>query len=247
MPRVQSTLMKRYEWLVAAVLLVAVGCGSNGAGEIEGSRAASAALRAGCVVDCPPPCDGREPCQLRPCILVCPPGITPCGNATCGRGEVCCNASCGICTAPDGVCTQQECAQPPGPCTEHALCKPGYRWSADRCACVAEDTQQCRKDSDCLLFSDYCTGCDCRGLSRFEDEPACGLPGVRCFADPCADRSAVCMKGQCVAEPRCTQSAACSRGYRFSATACACVPDRPQRPARPARPPRPPRPVHVRG
>jgi len=32
-----------------------------------------------------------------------------CGNTVCAEGMVCCNPSCGICTQPDGVCTQQAC------------------------------------------------------------------------------------------------------------------------------------------
>ena len=32
-----------------------------------------------------------------------------CGDIVCPDGEVCCNASCGICTPPGGVCTQQAC------------------------------------------------------------------------------------------------------------------------------------------
>jgi hypothetical protein len=35
-----------------------------------------------------------------------------CGAATCAEGEVCCNASCGTCTEPGGVCTQQLCGDP---------------------------------------------------------------------------------------------------------------------------------------
>ncbi|MBX3215232.1 MAG: hypothetical protein KF850_24570 [Labilithrix sp.] len=38
-----------------------------------------------------------------------PPGGSPCGRGTCEAGMVCCNASCGICTPPDGACTQQAC------------------------------------------------------------------------------------------------------------------------------------------
>jgi hypothetical protein len=34
----------------------------------------------------------------------------PCGAATCGHGEYCCNASCGICAPRGGVCTQQYCS-----------------------------------------------------------------------------------------------------------------------------------------
>ena len=33
----------------------------------------------------------------------------PCGASTCGADEVCCNASCGICTPPGWFCTQQVC------------------------------------------------------------------------------------------------------------------------------------------
>lgn len=33
----------------------------------------------------------------------------PCGAVTCGDGLVCCNASCGICTPPDGACIQIVC------------------------------------------------------------------------------------------------------------------------------------------
>jgi hypothetical protein len=36
-------------------------------------------------------------------------GVT-CGNTTCQGGQVCCNASCGICTPPGGVCIQTACA-----------------------------------------------------------------------------------------------------------------------------------------
>ena len=32
-----------------------------------------------------------------------------CGDNTCGRGMVCCNASCGICTPPDAACIQIAC------------------------------------------------------------------------------------------------------------------------------------------
>jgi hypothetical protein len=35
-----------------------------------------------------------------------------CGNTTCQAGTHCCNASCGICVGPGGVCTQQICSDP---------------------------------------------------------------------------------------------------------------------------------------
>lgn len=39
------------------------------------------------------------------------PGGEPCGDTTCGDGLVCCNASCGICTPPDGACIQVLCGR----------------------------------------------------------------------------------------------------------------------------------------
>lgn len=38
-----------------------------------------------------------------------PTGPQPCGDTTCKDGTVCCNASCGICTPPGGVCIQLAC------------------------------------------------------------------------------------------------------------------------------------------
>ena len=38
-----------------------------------------------------------------------PPGPRTCGNTTCPQGQVCCNASCGICTPPGGACIQVFC------------------------------------------------------------------------------------------------------------------------------------------
>jgi hypothetical protein len=40
-----------------------------------------------------------------------------CGNTTCPVGSECCNASCGICVAPGGACTQQLCDPPPATTT----------------------------------------------------------------------------------------------------------------------------------
>ena len=98
-------------------------------------------------------------------------GGVACGKARCAVGDVCCNASCGICTPPGGVCTQQVCSDP----------------------------TSCRTDADCRLFSDYCTGCDCRALPTGAPDPACPGPGVQCLVDPCQQKRAMCMNGACVA------------------------------------------------
>lgn len=94
----------------------------------------------------------------------------PCGPKRCAPGEVCCNASCGICTPPGSMCTQQMCESKPS---------------------------SCAKDADCRTFSDYCTGCDCRALMKSEGDPTCSGPGVRCAADPCQKKQAVCRAGRC--------------------------------------------------
>lgn len=45
-----------------------------------------------------------------------PPQGPACGQINCAVGEICCNASCSICTPPDGMCTQQICeTDSPGP------------------------------------------------------------------------------------------------------------------------------------
>jgi hypothetical protein len=106
-------------------------------------------------------------------------GGEPCGPVKCAADEVCCNASCGICTLPGNVCTQQFCEPSPVPIPEAAT------------------SDGCSKDADCSLSADYCKGCDCRALGPKESLPACAGPGVRCFADPCMKKVAVCNVGRC--------------------------------------------------
>ncbi len=177
----------------------------------------------GCVVDCPT-CNPGQPCPMRPCRLICPDGATPCGVALCEHGDVCCNASCGICTAPGEGCSQEVCA--PDRCAEHSACDPDFHWSAERCACVANESGSCRDSSDCELLSDYCSGCDCRALAADDPQPGCGLPGVRCFADPCLNQRAACVGGRCEVVRDCVEKLLCTRGYRWSLERCTCVADR---------------------
>ncbi|CRK16608.1 hypothetical protein BN1708_002865 [Verticillium longisporum] len=51
-----------------------------------------------------PPPPTKTPAPRARCV----PG-TKCGPTMCGAGQVCCNASCGICTPPDGACIQIFC------------------------------------------------------------------------------------------------------------------------------------------
>jgi hypothetical protein len=57
--------------------------------------------------------DGQVP-FFDECGCGCQEGVAEaCGPNTCAVGQVCCNASCGICTEPDGFCTQQACEPVP--------------------------------------------------------------------------------------------------------------------------------------
>ena len=154
------------------ILLVSVvalaGCGAGVVAENEAPTLSEAQMKGGCRVICPK-CKPGQPCPMIACYIDCPkqqkdPAI--CGSAVCRNGDVCCNSSCGICTAPGGFCTQQVCEPP--------------------------TTGGCTTDADCRTFADYCTGCDCRALGTSEPDPFCDGPGVRCFADPCLGQTAVC-------------------------------------------------------
>lgn len=57
----------------------------------------------------------------------------------------------------------------------------------------------CRTDSDCRLFDDYCTGCDCRALGTAESDPKCSGAPVACLRAPCSDKVVACEAGKCVA------------------------------------------------
>lgn len=134
-----------------------------------------------------------------------------CGLSTCEAGEVCCNASCGICTPPDGFCTQQICDPADlEPCGD-AVCPLGEVCCNASCgictppgmactqqACERPTKPACASDADCELAQDYCTGCDCRALAPGESLPPCDGPGVQCLVDPCADRKAACVSGECI-------------------------------------------------
>ena len=223
--------------LVLAAQVVAWGSTDGGSAEIEGTRMSRAARRLGCRTVCTH-CPSRQVCPHH-CVVRCPANTVPCGPSACTNGEVCCNESCGICTPPDGLCTQQACA-PPRQCVENALCIRGFHWSPRKCMCIPDapppqcvdtvlcirgfhwsPTQcmcvpdvpgQCATDADCRLFSDYCTGCDCRALSMDDPDPTCTGPGVRCFADPCMNRTAICVNGRCVQSSKPAPPPRTSRG-----------------------------------
>ena len=106
-------------------------------------------------------------------------GGEACGAVTCGDGLVCCNASCGICTPPDGSCIAVQCTDggvepDAGPCTTPILCAappPGCRYEGGSCLscgelvcdglCGGDLPSSCRANEYC----NYESGCG------FADEP----------------------------------------------------------------------------
>ncbi len=256
--------------LLAAAIFAAVqviGCGSSGgagSGEVPGSRMSLAAAESGCFAVCAT-CKPGVACPDI-CHLECPHGVSPCGPTVCRRYEVCCNESCGICTRSGDTCSQDVCP-PVTPCVDTVLCIRGFHWSPEECQCVPDEpcvdtvlcilgfhwspTQcecvpngSCNVDEDCRVFSDYCTGCDCRALSNEDQDPVCSGPGVECLADPCMGRTAQCVNGQCAVNPQCVQTQLCVLGSHWSPEQCACVSDHSPHPLHRPHPPHMPHPPH---
>lgn len=105
-----------------------------------------------------------------------------CGTSVCSTDQTCCNASCGLCAPRGGACIQIACEPSSGG-------SPGMIPGA------------CKTSSDCRLFDDYCTGCDCRALGKADRDPSCSGPGVRCLVAPCQGQRAVCVDGRCKVSP----------------------------------------------
>ena len=59
----------------------------------------------------PPPCAYGTVWNPSPSVCACEPSVTPiqCGKNTCGTGEYCCNASCGMCAPRGAMCIQIAC------------------------------------------------------------------------------------------------------------------------------------------
>ena len=89
--------------------------------------------------------------------------------------------------------TTRDCG---GVCIDNVACIKGTQWSHADCKCMP--IPQCKVDADRRIFSDYCTGCNCRVLGAHDADPTCGGPGVRCIADPCTGHAAACVTGACV-------------------------------------------------
>lgn len=82
-----------------------------------------------------------------------------CGPTTCPFGEVCCNSSCGICTAPGGACTLQACMPPQQVCGNR-LCPVGEECCNSSCGTCVKPGRGCTKQL-CLPPGPKCGNHNC--------------------------------------------------------------------------------------
>jgi hypothetical protein len=86
-------------------------------------------------------------------------GPASCGSVMCGAGQICCNPSCGICTAPDVMCTQQFCDTPeqagdaaaPAMSCDNVRCAGGTHCELLQVQCVrapCNPVPECKPDSE---------------------------------------------------------------------------------------------------
>lgn len=179
-------------------------------------------------------CEMREvqcvtaPCPAQPVCVddVEPPALgEACGGVTCAADRVCCNASCGICTAPGEFCTQQACQPVAGTCDE-VECGPGEGCIetprgprcvvAGTCAnvlcevgsacvetpsgptCEPAEPQSC-ETVDCGANS-YCD--DISGVAECLPLPSCAT--VRCTTGTvCELQNVQCVRAPCPPQPVC--------------------------------------------
>jgi hypothetical protein len=107
-------------------------------------------------------------------------------------------ASSAECPAGSRCSTEQgACDRPPG-CGPEDICPQVCYGTCGPAPAAQGPKGGCQSAADCRTFSDYCTGCDCRALGVDDPDPVCDGPGVRCVADPCMNRQAICTGGGCV-------------------------------------------------
>jgi len=111
-----------------------------------------------------------------------------CGSLTCAPGQVCCNDSCGICTAPGDSCTQQ-------------LCDDGSQVGDDPCAGKAcgDECSTCEPGRPCTTELKFC---DARGVCGGSAACATGGDYQPCASKECGDPCTQCEPG----DPDCVET-----------------------------------------
>ena len=151
------------------------------------------------VSDFPPPTEAPPPSAApptnqpaQPRAIDRPPQV-PCGLVGCAAGEVCCNASCGICTPPGGTCTNKICGRPEVPLSE--LCGPNTcnvgqvccNASCGICTAPGETCSQRTCNGPTIPFSVSC-GMNTCNVGQVCCNPSCGIcaaPGASCDQRVC--------------------------------------------------------------
>jgi hypothetical protein len=118
-----------------------------------------------------------------------------CGTARCAPGKVCCNASCGTCTAPGERCSQRVCGM--NPLNESQSCGPATCNVGEVCCnascgtCVrpggtCDTTRRC--SSEITFPESQSCGMQTCNVGLVCCNPSCGIcapPGEPCSQDAC--------------------------------------------------------------
>jgi hypothetical protein len=161
----------------------------------------SFAALAGCKHGAPPAAEPSTPQPVTSVPSEPEPGPV-CGRITCAAGEICCNASCNICTPPDGMCTQQVCEEdtggaptgqggaspPPGsgsPVSGVVNGEPPVDEGAMTCANV-----RCMAGTHCEMVQVTCVRAPCNPVPECKPDVAAG--GVACGKNTCGPGQTCC-------------------------------------------------------
>lgn len=101
-----------------------------------------------------------------------------CGRTSCNVGDVCCNASCGICTPPDGMCTQQVCLE-----EEPAAGEP----TGITCVNV-----RCASGTHCEMVEVQCIRAPCNPVPQCTPHVPSPESGASCGQNTCAAGQECC-------------------------------------------------------
>lgn len=149
-------------------------------------------------------------------------GGEACGPTTCGAGEVCCNASCGICVAPGGSCIDIACED------AGVMCGTETCGATELCCAGCDGDVFCAGGPVCPDVS--CPVDTCGSSADCGSDAYCDLPGASCGGTGvCAPRPEGCPEdcpGVCGCDGRtyCNDCMAAAAGVDVSDDGCTTPP-----------------------